>query len=278
MIGSQPKRTLSLSALVEAWLGLSRPVARDAIERAEFTPDHFESYCARCGESVGPGEAMPDGCGECRRKPATADRVIRLGRYDSPLKEWISGIKYEGWTEMGEALGALLAQRIAASAAIDPAQAIVVPVPMPWQRRLYRGIDHARFIAEAASRHLHLRLFPILTKRNGEPQVAVATATQRRRGRKDWIRIRRRMGGWPLDGLHVILVDDVRTTGTTLRTCARLLRGLGAERTVAAVLAVTDSPARRGGSASSNSIAAGTAPQNSIWIPKPTIQPNSSSP
>jgi ComF family protein len=236
----------TVSALVEAWLGLSRPVAGDAIERARFAPDPFESYCARCGESTGPGEAMPDGCGECRRKPAIADRVIRLGRYDPPLKEWISAIKYEGWTEMGEVLGALLAQRIAASRSIEPAKTIVVPVPMPWQRRLYRGIDHARLIAEGASRHLHLRLFPILTKRNGEPQVAVAAATDRRHSRKDWIRIRRRIGGWPLDGLHVILVDDVTTTGTTLRTCAKLLRSLGAERIIAAVLAVTDSPSRRG--------------------------------
>lgn len=233
-------------AWVAAWLGLSRPVAHDAIARAGFAADEVDRYCPRCGESTGPGEATQDGCGECRGKPAIADRVVRLARYDPPLKEWISAIKYEGWIEMGEALGAMLAARIGAMDSIDPASAIIVPVPMPWQRRLYRGVDHARVIAEATARQLKLNLFTILSKRNGEPQVARASSTERRRGRRDWIRIRRRIGGWPLEGVHVILVDDVRTTGMTLRTCARLLRGLRAARITAAVLAVADSPARRG--------------------------------
>ncbi len=237
------RATSWLGAVVETWLGLSRPVARDAIADANFAADPYEMYCPRCGSSVGLGEAVSDGCAECRGEPAIADRVIRLARYDSPLRDWVAALKYEGWAEIGTALGTMLGHQIGTSGFVDLANAIVVPVPMPWQRRIYRGIDHARVIAEAAARALKVDLFPILAKRNGQPQVQ-RTASERRRGRKDWIRVRRRLGGWPLDGLDVILVDDVKTTGTTLRTCRRLLKELGAARVIVAVLAVADSPAR----------------------------------
>jgi ComF family protein len=234
----------ALSEFVESWIGLSKPVAEAALQRAAFVADPPEEYCARCGESSGPGEAGADGCASCRRGPAVADRVVRLGRYAPPLKDWIAGIKYEGWTEMAEVLGRLLGDRVRESMSSDSSRTLVVPVPMPWQRRIYRGLDHARMIAEAVARQIERPIIPVLAKRHGEPQ-ANRTRSERTRSRKDWIRARRRIGGWNLRGLDVILVDDVRTTGTTLRTCVRVLRGLGAASATVAVLAVADSPARR---------------------------------
>ena len=45
---------------------------------------------------------------------------------------------------MGEALGRLLGTAVAERDVVDMDRIVIVPMPMPWQRRFYRGIDHAR--------------------------------------------------------------------------------------------------------------------------------------
>ncbi len=59
------------------------------------------------------------------------------------------------------------------------------------------------------------------------------------------LRIRKRLGGWGLKGSTVVLVDDVRTTGSSIRTACRLLRPLRAQSIVVAVVSVSDESARR---------------------------------
>ena len=77
---------------------------------------------------------------------------------------------------------------------------------------------------------------------NGPPQVSLS-AGHRARGRLG-IRVRRHARRVRLDDVQVVLVDDVRTSGASLRTAARHLRRLGPQRLLAAVLAATDDRAR----------------------------------
>ncbi|MFQ5668740.1 MAG: ComF family protein, partial [Candidatus Binatia bacterium] len=128
--------------------------------------------------------------------------------------------------------------------------ALVVPMPMPWTRRVYRGIDHAHVIAAGVARSVEAPLVRILIRRNGPPQATLSRSERLRRGsrgtrlRGAWRRSRREH---PLAGAAVILVDDVATTGATLRAAARVLRSLGPSQVVGAVLAVANDPARRPG-------------------------------
>jgi len=238
----------SIERFLDAWFGLSHPNAAREIERAGFEAEAFDSYCPRCGLSVGEGEVARDGrCGGCRSEVIHFDRCVRLASYepDGPAREWIHQLKFERWSDMGRRLGAILAERILARETIDRGRSIVVPAPMPWQRRIYRGVDHARIIAAACARSLDVPLCSVLSKRNGPTQMSL-TATQRRANLRGRIAVTRRAGGWPLAGVTVILVDDVRTTGTTLNTSARLLKtACSAERVIAAVVAVADAPGRR---------------------------------
>ncbi len=111
-------------------------------------------------------------------------------------------------------------------------------MPMPWQRRLYRGIDHARVIAGGVAAELDAPLLSLLARANGPPQVSLrATQRSRNAGR---MRRQRRAHLLPLDGHTVVLVDDVRTSGASLEAAARLIRRLGAGRVVGGVLAVAD--------------------------------------
>jgi len=227
------------------WLGYARPPVLRAMRDAGWQPDAPKQYCQRCGDSVGPGEWTPGGCARCRNASAPADAFVRLGPYVDELRDWILAIKYERWTSMAAALGKRLGEAVEQSRIIDPQRAVIVPMPMPWQRRLYRGIDHAHVIASGVSAQLGVPIARVLSKTHGPPQVTLTSTDRQRLGGKN-LRIRRRLGGWPLDGLHVLVVDDIRTTGTTMRRAVRLLRYLDAPpaKIIAAVLAVSDPSAR----------------------------------
>ncbi len=266
----------SVDALTEQWIGWSFPPPSRAMADAGWRPDARTDYCGRCGDSVGEGEAAADGCGTCREGAELAggigDAFVRLGPYVDPLRGWIRSIKFHGWEEMAEALGRMLGDAVRQLMSderglipigerdeslrrswLDLDRTLVVPMPMPWQRRVYRGSDHAHEIARSVGASLDAPVFRVLARANHAPQVSL-TASDRKRSGGRGLRVRRRLGwrgirrgtvAWPLDGLDVVLVDDVRTTGATLKAAVRLVRSLKPRTIVCAVLGVSDSRARR---------------------------------
>lgn len=146
---------------------------------------------------------------------------------------------------LGQRLGLALAAALSDDDGFDAQRTVIVPMPMPWQRRLYRGIDHARLIADGAARVLRVPVRQWLAVSNGPPQVSLSSTGRRaRRGVRMRLRPTAAAGG-RLPDVLVLLVDDVRTSGGSLDAAARLLRRLGPRQVVAGVLAVTDDPARR---------------------------------
>lgn len=237
-----------MSDLADEWIGLAHPPAPRVVDEADWAPDTTDAYCRRCGGSVGPAESTRSGCAGCREggeiPGGLADGVVRLGAYDDPLRAWILAVKFHRWLEMGNHLGRLLGKAIKETRSVDPDNTIVVPAPMPWLRRLYRGVDHARVIGEGVADELGVPLVSMLARANTPPQMTLS-ATQRRRQGGRGLRLRRRIGGWPVADLHVILVDDVRTTGTTLKAAHRSLKPLRPAQITCAVLAVSDPRASR---------------------------------
>lgn len=230
------------------WFGSSRPVAAEVIEASAWRVDDLEEYCCRCGSSIGLGEWSRDGCSGCRRRSERrfADGVVRLGPYVDDLREWVLASKYQQWHEMAELLGKMLGGQVRRSGIVDAKRAIVVPMPMPWQRRMYRGIDHARVIAGAVARDIGGPLVPMLSRANGPTQASLEPG-QRRANAGRGMNVKWRFGGWPLREMEidVVLVDDISTTGSSLRAAAQLLRELKPVTLVAAVVAVSDEAARR---------------------------------
>jgi len=256
--------------VAETWIGYSFPPPRRAIEQANWKADDLGAYCTRCGDSVAEGEATETGCATCRAgaelEGGIANGVIRLGIFTDDLRDWVHGIKFGRWTEMGEELGRRLGDAVKSANVIDPRRAIVVPMPTPWQRRIFRGVDHSGVIAKAAARRLRAPRVDVLSRGNSVPQVALPPSIRKRSGSHglrvrnrwlwdNWIHLikalghgRTGSGGRPvkaLEGVQIVLVDDVRTTGATLKAATRLLRTLKPDKIVCAVIAVSDSRARR---------------------------------
>jgi ComF family protein len=147
---------------------------------------------------------------------------LAAGRYDGALRDVIHAFKYEGRRSLGDPLASLM--REAGRSVLEDCDC-VVPVPLhPW-RRLRRGFNQARDLAERLDRPVVNALWRV---RATSSQMALNAATRHTNVRNAFVLSPLVTGGMPLRGACVVLVDDVRTTGSTLDECAKVLRRAGA--------------------------------------------------
>jgi ComF family protein len=155
----------------------------------------------------------------------SVDGVPLLGAfpYAPPVSEAVKRLKYGGRTDLVPRLGRLMAARVTG----DVAPNLVVPVPLHRRRLAGRGFNQSALLARAVARELGAAC---------EPRALLRTKDTRQQAGQD------RAGR--LENLHgafqarrpaalafrrVLLVDDVVTTGATVRGCIDVLRRAGAD-------------------------------------------------
>ena len=150
------------------------------------------------------------------------------GRYEGTLREIIHAFKYEGRRSLAHPLGSIVRE---AGSQILQGCDCVVPVPLhPW-RRMGRGFNQARDLAQRLERPVVDGLWRIRPTRS---QMALSAHARRTNIRGAFICS-------PFAPIHdriVTLVDDVRTTGATLDECAKVLLGAGAREVRALTVAI----------------------------------------
>lgn len=217
-------------------------------EAVEWSPDPGHAYCRRCGASYEPTQkpGLPDGrCGRCERASAPWASITRLGAYDEPLAGWVRAMKFQGrfvWADwFGERLAEAVTEQAwtsiaAPSTAATSPQTWVVPVPMPYARRWHRGFNQSERIARALAKRRGWGFAPLLHRtRYTAPQTQVAPSSRP-------ANVRRSVACADVDlhGARLLLVDDVFTSGSTVRGCVAALRERGACSVAVAVVAVAD--------------------------------------
>jgi ComF family protein len=162
--------------------------------------------------------------------------VRAAGLHVSPLREFIHLLKYEQRPDLAPLLGRYL---VAAFALPDwddlrPYVNVTVPVPLHAQRRRERGYNQAELLAAELCRQLRLPLrTELLTRvRFTQSQVGLSAA-ERHVNVEDAF-----AAATACRGLHILLVDDVYTTGATLRACAEAAVAAGAASVSALTLAL----------------------------------------
>jgi ComF family protein len=226
-------------------LNISRlPVCPDCLSEIEPVRG---SVCSICGERVLSSYATCDSdglrrCPACRRLDRPFERAVAYGSYDGGLRELIHLLKYNGVHPAAEILGRMLADSLAAlQPALESAEVIVVPVPLFKTKVRQRGFNQAELIARAALKmspiREHAQLAVDLLQRTRETGSQIGlTSHQRRENLRGAFGVAR---DEEVAGRHVLLVDDVYTTGTTAMECSRVLRKAGASKVWVATVART---------------------------------------
>ncbi|MEM9373008.1 MAG: hypothetical protein AAGA55_05130 [Planctomycetota bacterium] len=222
--------------------------------------DPSGAYCWRCAGSVGPHETDGDGCADCRGKRLAWSRAIRLGVYTGGLRAGIIDLKFARWRRTGHELGGLLGEAIGEqleACAVSPAEAVIVPVPMSWRRRMARGVDHTAVLAGGARMSSGVAWVRPLRRQHRKPQLGLSAAARAANIRGAFVPpIRRGSPGRQLRAARVVIVlDDVRTTGATMTAACRAVRKLAGSTPqlwccVAGVVTSRHGPAAEGGPAS----------------------------
>lgn len=217
-------------AIESVWLDLHTPPLLDRAATAAWKSDPADgsAYCPRCGISASVRDVSDAGCGHCDQSRLAWSRMVRLGAFETPLRTWIHEVKYTRWRRLGHDLGCLLGERLAESVAHvsrgfrRAPNPVLVPIPDAGLRRISRGIDHAMVLARGVGSITGWPIIQPLRRRFGASQVSVAPSERASNVARSFALRRGRSNLPPPDSL-VILVDDVCTTGATLRTCARLI-------------------------------------------------------
>jgi ComF family protein len=192
--------------------------------------------CPRCGASGSTGSEAAGACRFCQDFRLHFETVIPLGTYDGALRDVVLRMKRLSHESLSAALGRLLAQRRGGDLArLRPD--VVLPIPMHWWRRLRRGTNSPEIVARCLAQHLNVRMagHALVRRRNTLPQKDLLPRERFRNVRGAFCLRRSHRALWK--DSHVVLVDDILTTGATCSEAARVLKQAGAASVTVAVLA-----------------------------------------
>lgn len=183
--------------------------------------------CTRCAL---PFEFEVDGeseCGACLQNQPAYDWATAAVSYEEFGRSLVLRLKYAGSTAVVPAMAQMMAQAVQQMPVQEPVD-LIVPVPLHSWRFLRRRFNQSGLLAHALSRRLNVPLDNFTLHRRK------ATAFQGGLGKKARYRNVasafhvKKDKGISLEGKHVLVVDDVLTTGATAHECARALKRAGA--------------------------------------------------
>jgi len=214
----------------------------------------FPALCAGCERPLHASERLL--CYTCRhRLPQTRFHLYRnnpveqlfwgrvpLGsaaslyyfRKDGKVQHLLHQIKYRGASELGREIGRIYGRELNCSAFFR-AVTDVIPVPLSAEKQRIRGYNQSEVFGEGIAQQMQVPLLPevLLKTKHNETQTRKSRYARWQNSEG----IYQVKAGAQLHNKHVLLVDDVITTGATLESCARALLEAGAEKVYVACIA-----------------------------------------
>ncbi len=196
----------------------------DCIEDANKVPDNVCRTCAA------PTAEYLNFCGDCIALPPPLDRLVPAYRYGGAVRSAVHALKYRHMTAIATVMGELMAEhKFFRRAKLD----CVVPVPVHKDRLRERGYNQAALLARSVADNIELQyISDALTKTRATASQVELTWHERSLSLTNAF-----VANYDFEDAHVLLVDDVSTSGNTLMNCAVALKRAGARRVSGLVFA-----------------------------------------
>ena len=177
-------------------------------------------HCPRCAEPVADASIAAAGCGRCQSSPPPFTIATAALCFTFPVDAAIRALKFHGRQEYVPAFAAILeAKLVNLPVEIDG----LLPVPLHWRRQLRRGFNQAIELTAPLARATGIPMIRSIVRVHPTPFQSGLPAPQRRASLARAFAARSR-----LEARHVLIVDDVMTTGTTARRLAETVLAAGA--------------------------------------------------
>lgn len=205
----------------------------------EITGQGKGGVCPACKERI---FALPEELGQCaicgmftRRDicpncldwdDAALQGVVSVAPYQGFYRELIQSLKNQGRKETAKLLGRLMAEKVAGSEIKFRVQ-MIIPVPLHPYREMERGFNQSRWLAREVAALLGIPLYDnLLVRVRHETSQSVLGRRDRRQNIAGIFQCEDHRA---IKGKGILLVDDIITTGSTLRSCAAALRESGTD-------------------------------------------------
>ena len=188
--------------------------------------------CIRCAIDMTTLHAQ---CGRCQADPPAFDATFTVASYAPPIDQLVLALKFRGQLAYAAAFANLLLREVP-SEAVNGA-GLIVAIPLSVERLAQRGFNQAHEMAKPLARAWQLPLATDVCLRVRDTEAQSALALDRRQDNmRGAFAVARREA---VAGQHVLVVDDVMTTGHTLNALAACLKRHGATRVTNLVFART---------------------------------------
>lgn len=183
---------------------------------------HSLPICDKCGKYL---EEGGDLCADCRQKFPEFNIARAVGPYTGPYRKAVKVFKFLGRRKLAFRMGCMMARVVKDEPRFWPID-LIVPVPASVGQLKQRGFNQTDLLAKEISKKLKIAVdTDVLYRVKETPAQRELTREEREKNLLCAFRVK---DSKKVAGKYILLVDDVFTTGSTVRECTRTLMRAGA--------------------------------------------------